>query len=254
MKITINNISFSYNGTPTLSDIGFGIEKGDLVALVGPNGSGKSTLIKCMNGILKPHHGTILINEKPLRNYSNSELAQEMAYIPQNENRNASMNVFDMVLLGRKPYINWKPSEHDLAITGEIIEALQIGHLAMRPFNKLSGGQQQTVYIARALAQEPDVLLLDEPTSNLDMQHQLEVLELLKSFTRKGLTVIIALHDINLAARYANKMMMLKSGRVFAAGTTAIINELNIENLFGIKVKIIKDNGDLFVIPKGLKK
>jgi iron complex transport system ATP-binding protein len=123
----------------------------------------------------------------------------------------------------------------------------------MCPFNKLSGGQQQTVYIARALAQEPDILLLDEPTSNLDMQHQLEVLELLKSFTQKGLTVIIALHDINLAARYANKMMMLKSGRVFAAGKTDIINEQNIENLFGIKVKIIKDDGDLFVIPKGLK-
>ncbi|MCF8363351.1 MAG: ABC transporter ATP-binding protein [Prolixibacteraceae bacterium] len=253
MKISISNISFSYNGTPTLSDIDFGIEKGDLVALVGPNGSGKSTLIKCMNGILKPYQGTIFINEKTLSDFTPVELAKEMAYIPQNENRNASMNVFDMVLLGRKPYINWKPSEHDLAITGEIIEALHIGHLAMRPFNKLSGGQQQTVYIARALAQEPDILLLDEPTSNLDMQHQLEVLELLKSFTRKGLTVIIALHDINLAARYSNKMMMLKSGRVFAAGTTEIINETNIENLFGIKVKIIKDDGDLFVIPKGLK-
>lgn len=253
MKISISNISFSYNGTPTLSDIGFDIEKGDLVALVGPNGSGKSTLIKCINGILKPHQGTILINEKSLSGFTPGQLAQEMAYIPQNENRNASMNVFDMVLLGRKPYINWKPSEHDLAITGEIIEALHIGQLAMRPFNKLSGGQQQTVYIARALAQEPDILLLDEPTSNLDMQHQLEVLELLKNFTRKGLTVIIALHDINLAVRYANKMMMLKTGHVFAAGTTEIINEPNIENLFGIKVKIIKDDGDLFVIPKGLK-
>lgn len=253
MKISISNISFSYNGTPTLSDIDFDIEKGDLVALVGPNGSGKSTLIKCMNGILKPYQGAILINEKTLSDYTPGELAQEMAYIPQNENRNASMNVFDMVLLGRKPYINWKPSEHDLKITAEIIEALHIGHLSMRPFNKLSGGQQQTVYIARALAQEPDTLLLDEPTSNLDMQHQLEVLELLKSFTQKGLTVIIALHDINLAARYANKMMMIKSGRVFAAGTTEIISEKNIENLFGIKVKVIKDNGDLFVIPKGLK-
>jgi iron complex transport system ATP-binding protein len=254
MKISINNISFSYNGTPTLSDISFGIEKGDLVALVGPNGSGKSTLIKCMNGILKPHKGTIIINEKTLCDYTPAELAQEMAYIPQNENRNASMNVFDMVLLGRKPYINWKPSENDLKVTAEIIEALHIGHLSMRPFNKLSGGQQQTVYIARALAQEPDILLLDEPTSNLDMQHQLEVLELLSGFTRNGLTVIIALHDINLAARYANKMMMLKSGLVFAAGNTEIINEQNIENLFGIKVKIIKDDGDLFVIPKGLKK
>lgn len=253
MKISIQHITFSYNGTPTLADIDFAIAPGELVALVGPNGSGKSTLIKCINGILKTQKGTIEIEGKAIGKYSPMELASEIAYIPQNENRQSTLNVFDMVLLGRKPYINWKPSENDLHIVAETIKNLHIEQIATKAFNKLSGGQQQTVYMARALAQQPKILLLDEPTSNLDMQHQLEVLELLKKYVKKGLTVIIALHDINLAARYASKILMLKNGQVFAAGNTAIINESNIENLFGIKVKIINDEGNLFVIPKGLK-
>lgn len=253
MKISIQHITFSYNGTPTLADIDFAIAPGELVALVGPNGSGKSTLIKCINGILKTQKGTIEIEGKAIEKYSPMELASEIAYIPQNENRQSTLNVFDMVLLGRKPYINWKPSENDLHIVAETIKNLHIEQIATKAFNKLSGGQQQTVYMARALAQQPKILLLDEPTSNLDMQHQLEVLELLKKYVNRGLTVIIALHDINLAARYASKILMLKNGQVFAAGNTAIINESNIENLFGIKVKIINDEGNLFVIPKGLK-
>ena len=253
MKISIQHITFSYNGTPTLADIDFAIAPGELVALVGPNGSGKSTLIKCINGILKTQKGTIEIEGKAIEKYSPMELASEIAYIPQNENRQSTLNVFDMVLLGRKPYINWKPSENDLQIVAETIKNLHIEQIATKAFNKLSGGQQQTVYMARALAQQPKILLLDEPTSNLDMQHQLEVLELLKKYVNRGLTVIIALHDINLAARYASKILMLKNGQVFAAGNTAIINESNIENLFGIKVTIINDEDNLFVIPKGLK-
>ncbi|HPR62356.1 MAG TPA: ABC transporter ATP-binding protein, partial [Prolixibacteraceae bacterium] len=197
--------------------------------------------------------GIIEIEGKTIEKFSPTELASEIAYIPQNENRQSTLNVFDMVLLGRKPYINWKPSENDLQVVAETIKNLHIEAIATKSFNKLSGGQQQTVYMARALAQQPKILLLDEPTSNLDMQHQLEVLELLKKYVEKGLTVIIALHDINLAARYASKILMLKNGQVFAAGNTKIINESNIENLFGIKVKIISDEGNLFVIPKGLK-
>ncbi|RQW03366.1 ABC transporter ATP-binding protein, partial [candidate division KSB1 bacterium] len=186
MKISIQHITFSYNGTPTLADIDFAIAPGELVALVGPNGSGKSTLIKCINGILKTPKGVIEIEGKAIEQYSPMELASEIAYIPQNENRQSTLNVFDMVLLGRKPYINWKPSKNDLQVVAETIKSLHIEGIATKPFNKLSGGQQQTVYMARALAQQPKILLLDEPTSNLDMQHQLEVLELLKKYVAKG--------------------------------------------------------------------
>ncbi len=254
MKITIQNIEFSYNGFPALENVNNKFEKGDFVALVGPNGSGKSTLIKCMNGILKVRKGTVLVDNRSISSFNPNELAREIAYVPQSENRKAVLNVFDIVLLGRKPYINWKPSERDLRITSEILESLNLDHLAMRDFNKLSGGQQQSVYIARALAQEPDILLLDEPIANLDLRHQIEVLDLLKSLSQKGITVIIALHDINMAARYASKIMMLRGGKVFASGGREIITKQNIESLYDIRVKIIENEGHTFIIPDGLQK
>lgn len=252
MKITIQDIEFSYNGFPALENVNNRIEKGDFVALVGPNGSGKSTLIKCMNGILKVSKGTVLIDDRAISLFSPNELAREIAYVPQSENRKAVLKVFDIVLLGRKPYINWKPSEHDLRVTSEILNTLNLDHLAMRDFNKLSGGQQQIVYIARALAQEPDILLLDEPIANLDIRHQIEVLNLLKKLSARGITIVIALHDINMAVRYASGIMMLRDGKVFASGGREIITKQNIENLYDIRVKIIRNDNDTFILPEGL--
>ncbi len=252
MKISIQDIEFSYNGVPALENINNKFGKGDFIALVGPNGSGKSTLIKCLNGILKVHKGVVLIDEKSINSFSPNELAKEIAYVPQSENKKPVLTVFDIVLLGRKPYINWKPSKHDLKVTAEIINLLHLETLALKDFNKLSGGQQQIVYIARALAQEPDILLLDEPTANLDIRHQVEVLEILKELAHKGITIIIALHDINIAARYASRIMMLKEGKVFASGGKEIINEQNIENLYDIKVKIFRENSRIFIIPEGI--
>ncbi|MGD2034557.1 MAG: ABC transporter ATP-binding protein [Bacteroidales bacterium] len=252
MKIRIHNIEFSYNGSPVLKGIHSCINKGDFVALVGPNGSGKSTLIKCINRILKVKKGTVLVDDRSIHSFTIKELAREMAYVPQNEFRNSSLNVFDTVLLGRKPYIHWKPSDRDLVITADILKTLHLGPVAMKEVNKLSGGQQQTVYIARALAQEPEILLLDEPTASLDLKHQIEVLDLLKTLSQKGITIIIALHDINMAVRYASRYMMLKDGKIFSGGGKETITEENIENLYDIKVRIIRDNGHIFVVPKGL--
>ncbi|MBN2522886.1 MAG: ABC transporter ATP-binding protein [Bacteroidales bacterium] len=250
MKISIHDIEFSYNGTPVLEDITCTIEKGDFITLVGPNGSGKSTLIKCMNGILRPHKGTVLVNDQSLP--SPDELAKKMAYVPQSENKKTSLSVFDTVLLGRKPYIHWKPSKHDLIITADILKSLHLGSLAMKEVNKLSGGQQQAVFIARALAQEPSILLLDEPTANLDIKHQIEVLDLLKSLSNQDITIVIALHDINMAIRYAGKIMMLKEGKIFAYGGKETVTEQHIESLYDIKVHIIRDMENIFIVPNGL--
>ncbi len=252
MKISIHDIEFSYNGTPVLKQITSQVDKGDFLALVGPNGSGKSTLIKCINGILKTQQGVVMIDENPIDQYAPAGLAREMAYVPQNENKKAGLTVFDTVLLGRKPYINWKPSKNDLQITAQILKTLHLEKVSMKPVAKLSGGQQQTVYIARALAQEPDILLLDEPTANLDIKHQIEVLDLLKKLSNEGITIVIALHDINMAVRYASKIMMLKDGNIFAAGDNEIITTENIENLYDIKVNIIKEKGKIFIIPDGI--
>ncbi len=250
MKIAIQEIEFSYNGTPVLEDITCTIEKGDFIALVGPNGSGKSTLIKCINGILKPQKGIVLIDDKSFPNAD--ELAKKMAYVPQSTNKIVGLSVFDTVLLGRKPYINWKPAKHDLIVTADILKTLHLDPVAMKDVNKLSGGQQQTVFIARALAQEPSILLLDEPTANLDIRHQIEVLELLNTLSAKGITIIIALHDINMAVRYASKIIMLKKGKIFSYGGKETIKEEHIENLYDVKVHIIRDRENIYIVPNGM--
>ena len=249
MDIQIQKIQFSYNGTPAIDDINAKINPGDLLALVGPNGSGKSTLIKCINGVLKAQKGVVLVNKTDISDYRTGKLAREMAYVPQRGENNTSSSVFDVILLGRKPYINWKPTSADLEVVAGVIDTLHLNALAMKDFDKLSGGQQQIVHIARALAQQPNVLLLDEPTANLDIKHQIEVMEVLKKLSGEKITIIIALHDINMAARYASHIMMLKKGRVFSYGSNETISEENIRNLYDIDVKIIRDGETVFVIP-----
>jgi iron complex transport system ATP-binding protein len=248
--ISIRNIEFSYNVFPVLQDVSCDIGVGDFVALVGPNGSGKSTLIKCINGILKIQKGDILIDGKASTTYSPTAMARKIAYVPQSESRQMPATVFDTVLMGRKPYISWKPAENDLNITAEILDLLDIDHLSMKRTNELSGGQQQIVMIARALAQEPEILLLDEPTANLDIRHQLEVLEVLKGLAAKNMTIVIAIHDINMAVRYANNIMMLKDGKVFSYGSNSEITAENIEQLYEIKAEIIAIDGIPHIIPK----
>ncbi len=253
MKICVHDLAFNYNGTTVLKNVNCKIEKGDFVALVGANGSGKSTLIKCMNGILKGQKGAVLIDKNPLETIKPVDLAKKLAYVPQNDPGNQILTVFDMVLLGRKPYFGWKPRNNDLRITQNILESLNMEAIAMKDINKLSGGQQQIVTIARALAQEPDILLLDEPTANLDIKHQVEVLELLKTLSSNGITIIIALHDINMAVRYTNKLLMLKDGYIFAAGGKEIITDKNIEDLYNINIAIIRESGNIFIVPVGKK-
>lgn len=248
--INVRNIEFGYNASPVLCDVSCIISRGSLVALAGPNGSGKSTLIKCISGILKVRKGEILIDGRSSQTYSPNAMARKVAYVPQSESRQTPSTVFDTVLTGRKPYIGWKPSENDLHIAARALELLDTEHLSMKMTDELSGGQRQTVMIARALAQEPEILLLDEPTANLDVKHQMEVMEILKKLSEQGITVVIAIHDINMAFRYADVIMMLKEGRVFSCSPREEITAGMIEELYGIKASIITVDGIPYVIVK----
>jgi iron complex transport system ATP-binding protein len=249
--IEIRHIDFGYRPFhPVLQGIDGHICAGDFVAIVGPNGSGKSTLIKCLCGILKPQKGSILINGLSAEKYSSVQMARTVAYIPQTEKGNRLMTVFDTALAGRTPYIRWKPSGRDYEEVACVLRQLGIEHLAMRYMCELSGGQQQTVMIARALAQKTGILLLDEPTANLDIRHQLEVMELLKSLSARGLTIVMSIHDINMAIRYTGRFMMLKEGRVFASGEKEIITRENIERLFDIQVEMIDGHGAPHIVPR----
>lgn len=240
MKLVINKLSFNYNGFPALKDVELEMGLGEVLSIVGPNGSGKTTLIKCINRILKTKHNTVLIDGKDTGKIGLRELSKMMGYVPQNSTSTFPFTVFDIVLLGRRPYIHWSLGERDKEIVAEILRFLGIDKLAMRHFDELSGGEQQKVVIARALAQQPQILLLDEPTSNLDIKHQLEILCMLRGLAQsKHCSVIVAMHDLNLASRFSDRMLILKQGRIFAVGTPAsVLTEENIESVYGVKSQV----------------
>jgi len=240
LKLEINNLSFNYAGHPVLKDIELSIDLGEVLSIVGPNGSGKSTLLKCINRILKTKQNTVLIDGKDASKINLKELSKIIGYVPQSSTSTFPFTVFDVVLMGRRPYISWNLSERDSEIVADMLDFLGIGELAMRHFNELSGGEQQKVIIARALAQQPQILLLDEPTSSLDIRHQLEILCILRSLTQsKDRSVVVSMHDLNLASRFSDRMLMLKKGKIFACGTPKeVLTEKNIEEIYGIKSKV----------------
>lgn len=240
LKLTINKLSFNYDGIQVLKDVAMEVKLGEMLGIVGPNGSGKSTLLKCINRILKTKQNTVLIDGKDTSQINLKELSKIMGYVPQNSASTFPFTVFDLVLMGRKPYIHWSLSERDNEIVAEMLDFLGIGELAMRHYDELSGGEQQKVIIARALAQQPRFLLLDEPTSSLDIKHQLEILCILRSLAKtRHCSVIVAMHDLNLASRFSDSMLMLKQGCIFAVGTPdAVLTEENIETVYGVKTRV----------------
>jgi iron complex transport system ATP-binding protein len=247
--IRLENISFSYNHQLVLRDIATDFPRQSFTAVLGPNGSGKTTLIRLLNGILDPAGGKILLKGRMLQEYSTRELARTIAYVPQWQPNIFPATVFDTVLLGRKPYIRWFPGHEDKQITARILRQLHLEDIALKDINHLSGGQRQRVFIARALAQEPEIMLLDEPTANLDLQHQYEVMELLQTLIGNGLTVIMAIHDLNLALTFCSRFLLLNNGIIVANGGKEIFREDLIESVYQVKVRKIHDQGKTFLLP-----
>jgi len=249
VRIRIENISFAYRKVNVLTGLNLDFHQGRFTAIIGPNGSGKSTLLKCINGILKPQCGTLFFDGKHHNLFTRKELARLMAYVPQQEQQVFSSTVYETILLGRKPYISWAPSSKDYQIVNRVIKDLDLDNIALEYINELSGGQRQRVFIGRALAQQPQILLLDEPTANLDLKHQLEVLQLLKGLCNRNIMVIIAIHDLNLAAKYCDDLIMLNNGQLFASGDRSVLNQDNIKQLYGVDVKIIEDDNEMMILP-----
>ena len=251
MRLKVNKIEFAYNSTSVLENISLELDRSEILGIVGPNGTGKSTLIRCIDRILKPQQGTILLDENDITTMNRMEIARKMGYVPQSTTRVFPASVIDTVLMGRRPHLGWKSSEEDMDKVLEILELLGIVEFAMRDFNEISGGQQQKVLIARALAQEADVLLLDEPTSNLDIRHQLEVMEIMTNVVRKnGISAVMAIHDLNLASRYTDRILMMNGGRIFAAGEPASVLTIeNIKRVYGVEVLVKSDGERPYIIP-----
>ena len=252
MRIKIDGMEFGYSSVPVLKDIVLDLEGPQFVTIIGPNGVGKSTLIHCMNKVLKPSKGTVLVNDQDVSDMKLRDIAKIIGYVPYTSSDTFPLSVVDTVLMGRSPHTGWKPKEADLNIVYNVLKLLDIDDLAMRPFNELSAGQHQRVMLARGLAQDPQILLLDEPTSNLDIRHQLEVTRLLRDLSRtQDLLVVMISHDINISAKFSDRMILLKGGTIFATGTPdEVITEDNIREAYGVESEVIRYEGHPHVILK----
>ncbi len=249
--LKILNLEFRYNSVKALENIELTVNEGELVSIIGPNGAGKTTLLKCIARILKPSQGTILLENKPLNKFSPKELARRISYLPQIEEPKYPLTVLEMVLIGRTPYTSFKPTKEDLEKVYTILKQLGIEHLAHRKVNELSGGEYRKIMLARALAQQPKILLLDEPVNHLDLKHQLEVLSLLRKLAlEKHITIIMAIHDLNLALRFSDKVIALRKGKIVFCGKPLELSIKVIEEVYGIKAKmILLDDGTPIIIP-----
>jgi iron complex transport system ATP-binding protein len=249
MKLTVADIGFSYNSHPVLSDVSFSLDRGQVMCVLGVNGAGKSTLLKCLNRILKPRSGSVLVDGDDLLRMSQNSVARRMGYVPQ-RHPETRLTVFEAVLMGRKPHIRWSLAQDDYSLVEHIIEQMGIAHLAMRPVADLSGGEVQKVIIARALAQSPAILLLDEPTSNLDLKNQLEVMGLIRSIVEtRGLSAVIAIHDLNIAVRFADRFLFLKNHRIHAVSTREGLTSEMIRQVYDVEVTIEKFGSHTLVVP-----
>jgi len=252
-KIVVKGVECYYGSTQVLDSISFTVEDGDFVGVLGPNGSGKTTMLRCLSGILKPKLGVVLVDNYDVRSLDRREMARRVAVVPQETYVGFLFNVLDVVLMGRHPHIKGfgLESKRDLEIAYEAMKFTKILPLAERPTANLSGGERRRVIIARALAQEPEILLLDEPTTHLDINHQIEIMELLKRLSKK-LAIVAVFHDFNLAARYCNKLILLANGRIASLGTPEeVLTAGSIRKIFQVDVLVGNhpSTNSLYVIP-----
>lgn len=233
---------FSYDGQRNIfENINFSVEKGDVFCILGANGTGKTTLIKCLNGLIKLNSGRILLDNQDINSWNAAEVAKNIGHIPQIHNSTFPFSVLDVVLMGRSPHLDMfaSPGEKDVKIAEKSLRTLKIEYMRDMPYTEISGGEQQLVFIARVLTQEPRVLILDEPTSHLDFGNQIRTLKIIEKLAKNGLSIIMSSHFPDHAFLSANKVALMKDKQFMDIGSPEkVITEENMEKVYGIKVKI----------------
>ncbi len=256
--LSVEDLSFSWPSRVVLDKLNFSVQSNELISVLGVNGAGKTTLLKCINRILSPSSGSINLLSQNVVGMAIKDVAKHVAYVPQSVGTNFPMNVFDVVLLGRRPHLQWFVGEGDRDKVSECLEFLEIDEFAFRRYDQLSGGERQRVVLAKALAQEPKLFLLDEPTSDLDLKHQITTMEKIRSVINdpnQASSAIVAIHDIDIAAQFSDKIMLLHEGRIRAYGppkevlTTELIAEV-----FGVVAEVQAYAGLIRIVIQGALK
>jgi iron complex transport system ATP-binding protein len=252
MILSARDVRFAYNGSPVLAGVSCDLAPGRVTAILGVNGAGKSTLLKCLGGLLRPHRGRVLLDGVDLAARSRREAARRIAYVPQSQQAE-NLTVFETVLLGRRPYMGLAPSLRDLAAVEAVLVALGLAGLAFRRLDALSGGEMQKTAIARALVQEPDVLLLDEPTASLDIKNTLEVFAIVKNAVAgQGVAAAAVLHDLSQAMRFADDFLLLAGGSVVARVDAAGLTPELVRTVYGVDVAFGEVGGHPVAAPLGV--
>lgn len=251
--VSVSDLSFSYGSAFRLHGISFSVEAGQVLTLLGPNGCGKTTLLKCINSLLVPEAGEILVCGQRVKDLARADLARLIGFVPQTHTPPFPFTVIDVVLMGRASHLSMfqQPSSRDYAMSERALELVGIAGMRDRIYTQISGGERQLVLIARAIAQEPRVLLLDEPTAHLDFKNQLVVLKMVNRICReKGLSVVMSLHDPNHALAFSDRVALLANGKVLALGKPLeVISAQAIMSAYGIETKIIRHETGNFLVP-----
>lgn len=254
--LRLENASFAYGSNPALQYLSMNIEEGEFIGVIGPNGSGKSTLLKLLGGILRSDSGGVFFKDKELHDYKRKILARSIAWVPQEHPETFSFRVAEIVLMGRHPYRSplTFESQEDLDIAAQAMKMTDVSHLSTRPFNEISGGEKQRVMLASAIAQEPEVMLLDEPTTALDIKYQLEILNILKRLNQvNGATLVLAMHDLQLASKFCGRLVLINEGRIIKDGTPdQTLKKEILETVYGVRIKLFRDkeNGGVMISPE----
>ncbi|WP_394967250.1 ABC transporter ATP-binding protein [Candidatus Allofournierella merdipullorum] len=247
--IEAKGISFHYKNCPeVLQDVSFEVPDGSFTAILGNNGAGKSTLLKCMNGILKPDGGSLLLDGEDLLAMPHRQVARRVAFVAQTV-ASTQMTVHDMVMLGRRPYMGWSFSAEDHDIVHAAMARLGLMDMRGRFLNQLSGGERQKVMLARALAQQPRLLLLDEPTSALDIRNQYQVLKMVRELCRtEGLAAVVVIHDLTLALRFCDRFLLMRDGQVYRCGGLEVLDKTALREVYDVDAEPVTMNGRPIVL------
>lgn len=248
----IKNLSYHYKGCPeVLKEVSFDVEPGQFLAILGNNGAGKSTLLKCLDRILRPDGGAVLLNGEDLLAMSHRETAKRVAFVSQST-PDIRMTVHDVVMLGRRPYMRWGFTEADHAIVHEAMHRLGVEQMRGRSVDRLSGGEKQKVMLARALAQQPKAMLLDEPTSALDIQNQYQVLKLVADLCHEDrMIAVVVIHDLDLALRFCDRFLLMKDGQVYDCGDHSVLSRRALKDIYGVDAKVVEVEGRRMVLVEG---